>query len=491
MGINIIRPVEHKKFGQHFVLEKKYDEISGTYRYTYCQLEELYNSHKEALAYNPVDYKLFDGNTLDYLNDYPSYLGGTYEPEHKYYKEFEAVRINITMLRLSLYQHLFPEGYIFKNPSEQAQKELLLQEMGTCLGATLKHESRIRFFTNLFNFSKTPLVEKRFGSFGIEHIGAERMYKRLLRKQNSFTLNPLRWIQGKFTRYDWNLPPIEETPLRNQDVEEAIFHDTHKKDIGADAPAKHLAAEAKVTFEACYNMHSPTGNLHQRPQALPDAEAEESVILAHRIIDNWKLINSTHSQKQIDEVDLKNKELEKSELLAELAMTYDKLMADISATSPELLNGTQAQQFRDTKLAMGKLGYLTLIRAIEAAKDKKDGNLQHELLYIEEARVPAAYKQVTSKDEAALIAQIEQALKAAEQYRAAKRNRKPVSPDLNVNLTKTIATMHGRINGDSANIGAANSWAIPEAQALNTELSQKETKVTQMHSDSAASQYRA
>lgn len=492
MTVNVIRTLEHNAFGNFYVLEPEYDAVNKVRRHTYCQLEELYDKYPHKLGFSPKTYAHFDDKALDYLRDYPALLEGIYESGAKHYADYEVIRKNMAMVRLALYQQHFSQGFLFNGHMDQQNKQAMLEEIATCMGATLKHEARKRIFLGLFDFSPKSIAEKRFGRFGIEHEGAAQFYKRLLRKQNSLTLNPLRWIQGKFNRYDWNLPPIEETILRSQDINKAVYIDTKKKDIGADAPAKHLAAEAKIAFEACYhNLYSTIGKSHQRPQALPDAEAEESVILAHRIIDNWKLINSDHSQKQIDEVDLKNKELEKGQLLAELAMTYDKLMADIAATSPELLSGPQAQQFTDAKLAMGKLGYLTLVRAIKAATEEKDGNLQHALLYIEETRVPAAYKQDTSKDEAALIAQIEQALKAAEQYRAAKKNRKPVSPDLNVDLTKTIANMHGRINGDSANIGAANSWAIPEAKALNTELSQKEAKVVQMTPDSTASQYRA
>ena len=139
-------------------------------------MQELYHKYKSKLEFSPLEYKLFDGNVVDYLNDYPGYLGGIHEPGNKHYKEFEAVRQNIVMVRMAIYQHLFPEGYIFKDAADKTQKMAIQREVGTALGATLKHESRIRFFTNLFNFSKVPLVEKRFGRFGIEHIGAAALY---------------------------------------------------------------------------------------------------------------------------------------------------------------------------------------------------------------------------------------------------------------------------------------------------------------------------
>jgi hypothetical protein len=475
MTLKNIRPTEHKDFGKSFVFDKEYDELKAEYRHTYCQLQELYDEKKITLDYNPKNYT-FDKETTEYLDDYPGYLGGIYEKGNKHYNEFQVIRENIAMVRLGMYQQLFPEGYKFKDDTEKAHKLEIIKEMGECLGATLKHESRIRFFTNLFNFSKQPLAEKRFGKFGIEHMGAAEMYKRVLKKQNRVTLNPIRWLQGKARCYDWNLPPIDQTVFCHHDIEEAIFTDSHKKDIGVQAPAKHLAAEAKNIFETCFNLSSQRLNVHRRPEALNDNDAEQSIILAHRILDNWKHIQASSDKRSIDEIDIKHRDLEKSELMAEIAITYDKIMADMSAHSPEFLQQDINNVFSNAKIAMGKLGYLTLLHAIDAADKQGDGNLKHELLQIEEHKVPDAYKQVTPREERALMEQIEQALKAAEQYRAQKMARSAsqqvaatLTPEqLSARHTKEIAGMHNKIS--NTQISAANSWAIPEAKRVNEEI---------------------
>ncbi len=460
--------------GNIYQIEKELDAMTGERRYTYCGMEELYKERKTDVGFSPSTYKIFDNKVLEFLQDYDKPLACIYQKGENHFSECEVIRKNVAMLRLALYNQAFPDGeYNPSNPKHYAAAARI-QEMGIAIGASLKHEYRNRLAGNLVTLKgDTPFAERRFGYFGKEHIGAQELYNRLLKKQNRFTWNPLRWLQGKFTSKDWDLPPLAESIFRPQDIDEALMHDAGLKDAGVGRAKEELAADVLWVYEAQQNV----AHALSRPKQLPDAEVERSVILAHTILDGLKNMKFGQSDRDMSSIDLRDKHLAEGQRVAELAMVYQDIILDLAAIHPEALAGDR--NFAEAQMALGKLGYLTLQKAKEEAYRVGDVDLAHKLLK-EEDKIPDAYKATSEKESGKLVEQVGQAIRAAVEYREAKTARKvmahagmKLTPEAAALVQKDIGNMKNRIHNTGAYIAGVSTskanWAIHAAEAVNNE----------------------
>jgi hypothetical protein len=326
-----------------------------------------------------------------------------------------------------------------------------LEEMGEELGAALKRESLFRKVSTLP--SGRPLAERRFGDFGIEHVGAAEMYAALLKAQNAFTWNPLRWITGKFTSYDWGLPPIEKTPFRRQDIEEALYQEERKVEIGLDHPTARLVAEALATQRVAVELLDPA--------SLKTGDAERSVELAHEIIERLRNMKFDNANEGLPGVDQQAHDLERGELIAELAMAYQIIMADLARVNPEALSDPS---FEAARLAFGKLGHLTYIDAQRSSILESQGN-NLPALDLAQRELPEEFTLTYAGEEAELLREIETGLKAAIYHRGGHpgKIRKVEVEEVRDDFQK----MHNRISSYSAYIGAATENLVGEARSIN------------------------
>lgn len=439
MTAKVIKEVIDKNIGigDFYLLEKEYDEITGTRRHTYCSFDEFYDTHRRQIDFNPSKYKLFDGKVMTYLDDL-SMNEPIWQPNHKFYDDYAVIRKNIAILRQGLYTMYFPEG---EYDADLNEKEIqALSDIGLELGGILKRESLARSLTSFA--SSMPPAERRMGDYGVEHIGVAAMYKALLLEQNKFTWNPLRWIQGKFHSYDWDLPPIEETPFRKQDINEALFQEQHKLDLGMDQAVVRMATEALMIQRMAVELLNPA--------ALKAGDAEQSVELAHHILDVLKNMKFEDSDPNHYTLDDQKRDLEKGELLAELAMTYQNVIADLAAHNPEAL---QDPRFEAARLALGRLGHLTLIDSQEASCIENDGASLH-MLTAAQHELPQEFQIIAPGQERSLLHDVEQALIVATQYRGVRQGMANRSTD----------AMQHTVSGASAYISAANARGVEAMQ---------------------------
>ncbi len=482
MASRIVREFSAKDGVGVFLLpQKELDAFTGKNRYTYCGLEELYEDHTAKIDFDPVKYKLFDGGVQDYLETFPMHQA-LWKPNHEFYTDYEPIRKNLALVRNGIYLQYFPDGIYDPYSKSAATQKIYLEEMGKVLGATLKRES---FFRKALPPSSDPLAERRFGDYGIEHIGAAEMYKALLRAQNKFTLNPLRWLQGKFNSYDWNLADIENTVFRQKDIEEALFQETRKEEIGMAHPTARLAAEALMTQRIAVELLNPA--------ALRPGDAELSVELAHDIIEALKRMKFDNTNEGLPGVDQQAHDLERGELIAELAMAYQNIMADLAEKNPAALHDPElAALFETARLSFGKLGHLTYVDSQRASILESQGN-DLPLLDLAQLELPKEFQYTYAGEERQLLANIEQALSAAIIYRG-KRIERAAQVEIN-SIRKDYDSMHQRISWMSAHIASASENLVGEAKAINQTNrmmgGKHEARVVSMNMQGPANTYRA
>lgn len=459
--------------------EKEKDALTGERRYTYCGLEELYKAHKEYFDFMPTKFKSFDGRIAHEMEEINhTRLQGIYDKGAAHYSEDAAIRKNIALVRMWIYTQYFPNGEYDPYNRSHREAQNYLNQMGATIAEIFQNEQLARRPENLVTFRRPKektFAEQRFGDLGSEHIGAQTLYKRLVEIQNRKTVNPLMWMNGKTYSKNWGLPPVEESPFRDRDIEEAIAHDAKRVEAGAPNAAAALVSDALWTFEVNYNL----AHAISKPQGLPDAEAEQAVILAKYILDELKKMKFTPSDQEMDSIELRDKHVKDGYWETQLCMEYQKIILDLAAHDPTALAGDPA--FVHAQEAIGKLGYLTLQKAKEEAYRVEDADLAHKLMK-EERNIPDQYKLTDVKEEAKLIQKIETAIQQAVMYRDRKTQRHvmqhagiQLSPQAAQLVQNEMTRNKQRIDATTMYVAGVSTtkanWAIHAAKMFNQERS--------------------
>ncbi len=450
--------------------ENRYDPLKGYKRDTYSDHLDLYYENKNKLDFDPHEYKKWDRIIQDYLDDLPG-NGAVYNPQHKFYEHYEPLRQNIALLRLVLYNEFFPDGEFTPNDPHDVKRAQIIEEMAKHVAGMLKRRA---FWSNVVN-AIFPIgiknrAMKRFGVFGTEHIGAAELYRKLQKKDGTITLNPLNWIKGEFS-YKWNLPPIEETPFSYEDMALAQYIEKREDELGMEDPGAYLSAEAFLLQRSAAALNNP--------QDMPVGDVKQSVELGHKILDNLKKLRTKSADELLNMREQQRKELEESQLLVELANAYQEVISGLAHSNPQSL---QLSVFEDARLAIGKLGHITLIAAMNAYQKENSMEATHKLQELLDAKdnLPAEFQEIDADTKEELIATIAQALyKAAElQNINQKRNvSEEQNIDRSVNLSPEqqhkIRTMQLTMQGEAARISAASANLVEEARAINAANQQK------------------
>ncbi len=387
-----------------FILPQAHrDAATGGARISYNDHLDIYRDHKYKIAYNPVQYKLFDGEIDRELSQSRRH-NGLNKSKHQYYEAYEPVRQNIAVLRNALYTVHFPDGEYDPQDPQDRMKAVKINQMARKLAHKMKWETRWNWVKNVLSLGMAggTASESHFGRFGEEHFGAQAMYEMLYREQESFTLNPFRWITGKTHSRDWDLPHPEDSPFSDRDMTEAMQEERRDERMQLHHSGHALANEAleiEGIAAALKATKAPSGLVQMTQQ-----KREESVELGREILRKLKEINAGRSDRAHDGLDTEREDIERSQMMHGLAENYLKVYNDLLLQNPSIqLDST----FERARIAIGKLGHLTMLDAMKNASSPEERK-ELEAAY---AALPSEYKKVSNDNEADLIRDVEVAMK--------------------------------------------------------------------------------
>lgn len=405
----------------------------------------IYRDYKHKINYNPVQYKVFDGIIDEQLKESRRHDGMT-NRKNQYYEAYEPLRQNIAVLRNALYTIYFPDGEYNPDDPRDRESRAKITQIARKVAHDLKWQSRIQWLFNTLtlNLSENETCIKRFGKYGQEHIGAERLYEMLYREQEGLSYNPIKWLMGKPQRRDWGLPHPEESPFCQKDMREAIYNDNRDVELGI----------LDCSQELCDNALDIEGVAAKLKNTLPqnsvaqmnEAQREESVELAREILRRLRDLAGARSERAHEGMDHRRQDLERANLLAGLSENYLQMYQDLLARDPSLQNDST---FERARMALGKLGHMTMLNALTTCGPEQ----QRELKAAYDA-LPEEYKKVSNDTEISLLRDVEVAMDELQQ-----RQQLPAQANVEVKRTAQAAvrnmhnTMHQmRIRSASANI---------------------------------------
>lgn len=421
------------------------------------------------IYFEPNKYSLFDGIIAKWLDDMNLH-NGLKNPNDEFYAAYEPLRQNIAMTRSVIYTHFFPDGeYNPSDPRDAAKKEML-EKMGRALGSKLKWEAIGHRIVNFFRFNDAKDAHQQFGRFGVEHLGAAEMYKFLQEYQQRFTWDPTRWLQGKFTKADWHLPPIEQSPFRQEFMQKFHHQEYRTRQLGIDSPARQLVAKGMLMEDIAVQLKQAHTYSRNVPD-MPEEKVTESVLLAHHILDSLKDMDFASDERIRENVNETREHLEEGYRTVQLAQTYQQLFMNLAKKDPSIVT---EKVFIDAQMAIGKLGQYNLVHALE---DSTPQEMPTVTAIID--NLPKEHAGISNIEAVEALRHIEKAINAI-----AKREKMPEQkPDrirkieLDPNVQATIQRNYNAMNGYAARIGAVSSnQLVAMAQQLNEENSRASTQ---------------
>lgn len=191
------------------------------------------------LSFDPGAHKWFDGVIAE-----ESDLPALKDPTNPKYAEYEEIRDNIAVIRNCILNHYFPDGHY--EPEDMSQMEYA-RDIAYHLGGAIKNGARV--VSNPF----TPSINFKHANTDCK--GAFEMYSDLIRVQETERRwNPALQVFNTLRGYHdqhWRLPPIEEMPFYQPNIE---YSDSDKYRAEAEA-AK--AAAAATAAKGAYDYLSP------------------------------------------------------------------------------------------------------------------------------------------------------------------------------------------------------------------------------------------
>lgn len=447
--------------GVAFKIPKRFDPMFGTKRVGYMHYLHVYYENQSNVDFEPTKFITWDRIFEDYLNDV-RWHNAISNPRHHYYDDYEPVRQNIDML-----------GIIARSEppmcnAPDAVKERMLKSLAEQAASTLKWHSIWRGITNFVTgqwSTSGDVAKHRFGTYGEEHLGAAKLYAKLVENQGKIILDPISWVQGKFRHPNWNLPPVEESPFSQKDMVVAMYIENREDKVGMEDPGNRLKADGLLLARQA--VTSKPGHVRN----MPLGDSRHAIDLGHTIIDNLKRINYGMNDRSLDSRANQRQELEAAEYFIELSTAYQTLLAGVAQQD---IGELGSPVFVEAQQAMGKLSYLVLLQAEKAYLKDKDPDANKRLQELMEAKrnLPESFQHVggdtNPKD---LVKKIEKAMEYAAEYQGLRAQRQPtkqkgiqLSPEASSRVEASLAKMHGSIDGYSARINGIGGSALQDQQ---------------------------
>lgn len=167
---------------------------------TWAAHARLVKEERTDLHFDPSKYPYFDAIIAQ-----QSGIEGLYNPAHKDYKKYEALRTNLEVMRNDLFGFYLKDG-TFDPGDEQYLPNII--GVAQAIGEALHND---RWYLRPFTQSISVDVAN------VEGVGAAEMYKYLLGRQENYGGFSLLMANIKsqlgIESRDWGLPPIEHTPF--------------------------------------------------------------------------------------------------------------------------------------------------------------------------------------------------------------------------------------------------------------------------------------
>ncbi len=386
----------------NFVLPKAhYDNIQERPRISYSDHLSIYSDNKHRINFNPKEYPLFDKIISDELQKSRRH-NAIENPRNQYYNAYEPLRQNLAVLRNAIYTQFFPDGeYNAKDPADKA-KVVCIQQIAQEIAKELKRESRVNRLWNILtlNFSEDDFCTKRFGKYGLEHYGAQKLYEKIYAKQETVSINPFKWMQGSANKYDWGLSHPEFSPFCAQDMREAVFNDNRNETLEIENCAPRLSQEAVGTQQIAELLKS--GEPMENISRMSVEKRKESVELGEEILRRLRDICAGKSDRAHSGAEHKVQDVQRAVLLKDLAENYLEQYNDLLLVDPSI---AEDSTFERARMAIGKLGHMSMLDAMVNCDHAKLREMEH--LYDD---LPRDYKDVEHDVEENLLYDIEKAM---------------------------------------------------------------------------------
>ncbi len=464
--------------GDMKIPEAMLDHITGEKRISYSSHANLVRDKAHNLSYDANKYKLFDWEISDYLKDDRRHEAID-NASNQYYKAYEPLRQNVAILRNALYTQYFPDGeYNASDPNDVA-KVIKIKEISQKIGHELKWQSRFQWVYNVatLNFSESDLSIKRFGKYGEKDSGAQDLYKMLYNKQESLNLNPIKWMMGKANRYDWELPPPEESVFSQRDMKQIEFNDEREGEMGIENCGPTLCMKALATEGIAAKLK--TGLVTENIQAMNGEQREESVELGREILRKLRDITASRSKRVHEGVDHKRQDLERANLANGLAENYLHLYQDLLKRDPSI---GQDSTFERARIALGKLGHFSMLHALDNSSPEERKELQAAY-----NQLPQEYKKISQDNEADLIRDVEVAMEEMSRLQGVGHR---AAPEVKSYAQAAVKNLHNTMS--NPRIGAASANIVDKAAEVGKLNEGRQAKVVEMNnSQNLGSQHRA
>lgn len=445
-------------------IDPHFDETRGKFVVTYMDhYGRLYNDRREDdYFFSAKQFPSFDAIIVDYLKDSKRH-GGMYDKQNKHYEAMTPMRDNLAVMRNVIYNMYFPQGSF---DSGDKEKQIHLRKMSEKLGHKLKWKARWNRLYNIATlqfFSDKDIANKRFGDYADPHIGAALLYKELYEMQEKPSLNPFNWLKGRASRYDWQLPPPEESPFSEKDINEALFNDQRDKDIGLEDAPTELLSNGRDVQEIAMSIGSSV-------ERLTNDQREESVQHGREILRRLKELAAGRSDRAVEGVGSRREDLDQSVMLRDLAATYAVLYEDMLAQDPSL---EYDSTFERARLALGRLGQIAIKDAEKNSDTIEERQQFRDLL----ANAPEEFQQLRNEPIQELLHDVETAMEELQsRQRLMERGTSPLAQ------AKDIAggMSHAMSNPE---IGASSSAVSGLAADYNREMADKVEQRKQQRND--------
>jgi hypothetical protein len=352
------------------------------------------------IQFDPHRFGVFDGNVCFKFEGDKELAGPLSNTQHQDYEKHASLRRNVAILRNFLYVHYFGKnGYQPFLESDRKAKEKI-EDMAQCLGEGLKNSVTWNPFSHMMN----PLDIEEASN---PDQGAVYMYNYLLRlqeKRSSMTdsINPLNW--STLPSSYWELPPIEQSPfapiyMKMEQLGIEPFIDYTPDSLGEKLA--NLGVQLDFTRAQL-----------RAPDQLSKPVRDESIYLARKILDNFRILagtNPRNSNLAVNEAD----EMQQIERIYDVAIVYKDKYCQLVNQYPDLVNN---QAFMVANDAMSKLTYLVKLQALEELD--KEGNTSRSQLMAELMdRIPPHHRPQPGETFTKLMSRLEAGLEEAARLR--------------------------------------------------------------------------